>query len=137
VGRVDRSFQRDARAKPARPGGGAASDALVTVSKWVRTCRPVISEGRTGEARTSWRRRPKPRLVDDRFAKRNRDRLRPRVRLELGQDVADVALDGFLADVELGGYVLVRHPVREQLQDLALAPGQHVVLALAGQERRH
>ena len=33
--------------------------------------------------------------------------------------------------------VRVRHPVGEQLQDLALARGEHVVLVLAGQERRH
>src|SRR5439155_4094497 len=78
-----------------------------------------------------------PALVDDRFAKRNGARLRPRVRLELGQDVADVALHGLLADVELCGHVLVGHPVGEQLQDLPLAAGQHVVLVLAGQERRH
>src|SRR5207302_7564088 len=79
----------------------------------------------------------RPALVDDRFAKRNRHRLRPRVRLELGQDVPDVTLDGLLADEELRGHVLVRHPVGEELQDLALAAGEHVVLVLAGQKRRH
>src|SRR5262245_31697028 len=79
----------------------------------------------------------KPPLVDDRFAKRNRHRLRPRVSLELGEDVPDVALDGLLADEELGSNILIRHAVREQLEDLPLAAGQHVVLVLAGQERRH
>jgi nitrate/nitrite-specific signal transduction histidine kinase len=43
------------------------------------------------------------------------------VRLELGQDVTLVALDRLLADEQLGGHVRVRHAVREQLQDLALA----------------
>src|SRR5207253_11155530 len=75
--------------------------------------------------------------VDDRFAKRNRNRLRARVRLELREDVPDVALHGLLTDEELRGHVLIRHPVREQLQDLALAAGQHLVLVLAGEERRH
>src|SRR5919201_2748991 len=78
-----------------------------------------------------------PALVDDRFAKRNRNRLRPRVRLELGQDVADVTLDRLLADEQLRSDVLIRHAVREQLQDLALAPGEHLVLVLAGQEGGH
>src|ERR671925_2446172 len=78
-----------------------------------------------------------PALVDDCFAKRNRNRLRPRIRLELGEDVPDVALDGLLADEELRRNVLVRHAVREQLEDLSLAAGQHLVLVLAGEERRH
>src|SRR5207237_900988 len=76
-------------------------------------------------------------LVDDGFAEGNRDRVRARVRLELGEDVAHVALHGFLADEETPGHVRVRHSVGEQLEDLALARGQHVVLVLAGQEGRH
>src|SRR5436190_936971 len=75
-------------------------------------------------------------LVDDRFAKRNRDGMRTRVRLELGQDVAHVALDGLLADEEPPGDVGVGHPVGQELQDLPLAPGQHS-LAVAGEECRH
>ena len=47
----------------------------------------------------------------------------PRVRLELGEDVPHVALHGLLADEESLCGVCVRHPVREQLQDLALARG--------------
>src|SRR5947208_6727961 len=100
----------------------------------VRTLEPIASPttATAANARTS-----RPALVDDRFAKRNCYRLRPRIRLELGEDVADVALDGLLADEKLRSHVLIRHPVREQLQDLALAAGEHVVLVLAGQERRH
>src|SRR5919108_4613161 len=78
-----------------------------------------------------------PALVDDRFAKRNRHRLRPRISLELREDVPDVALDGLLADEELRSHVLIRHAVSEQLEDLALAAGEHLVLVLAGQEGRH
>ena len=48
-----------------------------------------------------------------------------------------MALDRLLADEEPGRDVRVRHPVGEQLQDLALAGGEHVVLLLARQERRH
>src|SRR5205814_10148474 len=92
----------------------------------------MASTAAAANARTN-----RPALVDDRFAKRNRHRLRPRIRLELGEDVPDVALDGLLADEQLRSHVLIRHAVREQLQDLALAPGQHLVLVLAGQEGRH
>src|SRR4051794_3816820 len=75
--------------------------------------------------------------VDDRVAQCDRDRVRPRVGLELGEDVAHVALHGLLRDEELGGYVGIRHSVGEQLEDLALAPREHVVLVLAREERRH
>src|SRR4051794_27685847 len=75
-------------------------------------------------------------LIDDRVAKRNRNGVRPRVRLELGEDVPHVALDGLLADEEARGDVGVRHPVREELQDLALAAGQHLVARVA-EEGRH
>src|SRR5712691_12834149 len=92
----------------------------------------TASTAAAANARTS-----SPALVDDRFAKRNRNRLRPRVRLELGEDVTDMALHGLLADEELRSDVLVRHAVREQLEDLPLAAGEHLVLVLAGQERRH
>ena len=40
-------------------------------------------------------------LVDDRVAQRDGDRLRPRVGLELREDVAHVALHGLLGDEEL------------------------------------
>src|SRR5439155_5987617 len=72
--------------------------------------------------------------VDDRLAKRDRDGVRPGVRLELREDVPHVALHGLLADEELLRDVRVRHPVGEQLEDLALASGQHL---LAGEEVRH
>src|SRR4029077_19467657 len=75
-------------------------------------------------------------LVDDRVTKRDRNRVRARVGLELGEDVAHVALHGLLADEEPRGDVRVRHPVGQQLQDLALAGGQHV-LAVAREEGRH
>src|SRR5439155_7913684 len=68
-------------------------------------------------------------LVDDRFAKRNRDGMRSRVCLELGEDVAHVALDGLLADEEPAGDVGVRHSVGEGLEDLPLAGGEHLLLA--------
>ena len=48
-----------------------------------------------------------------------------------------MALDRLLADEEPGRDIRVRHSVGEQLQDLPLAGGEHVVLLLAGQERRH
>src|SRR2546430_24883 len=75
-------------------------------------------------------------LVDDRVAKGNRHGMGARVRLQLREDVPHVALDGLLADEEPAGDVRVRHPVGEQLQDLALAGGQHV-LTVPGEERRH
>src|SRR5919204_5288564 len=75
-------------------------------------------------------------LVDDRFAKRNCDGVRSRVGLELREDVPHVALDRLLADEEPAGDVGVRHPVGEQLQNLALAAGEHV-LAVAREEGRH
>ena len=67
----------------------------------------------------------------------DRDRVRARVGLQLREDVPDVALDRLLADEQPAGDIGVRHPVGEQLQDLALARREHVVLLLAGQERRH
>jgi hypothetical protein len=72
-----------------------------------------------------------------RFAERDRHRVRARVGLELREDMADMALHGLLADEELRRDVGVRHAVGEQLQDLALAHGEHVVLLAAGQELRH
>src|SRR6266404_9333053 len=59
-------------------------------------------------------------LVDDRVAEGDRDSMRPGVCLELGEDVADVALHGLLADEQPLRDVGVRHAVSEQLQDLAL-----------------
>src|SRR5947209_7059791 len=76
-------------------------------------------------------------LIDDRFAQRDRDGLRPRVRLELREDVAHVALHGLLADEELRRDVGVRHPVGEELEDLPLPRREHVVLVLAHEERGH
>src|SRR5262249_51705225 len=75
-------------------------------------------------------------LIDNRVAKRNRNRVRPRVRLELREDVAHVALDGLLADKKLRGDVRVRHPVGEELEDLPLPPGEHLVARIA-EEGRH
>ena len=48
-----------------------------------------------------------------------------------------MTLHGLLADEELGGDVGVRHAVREQLQDLALARGEDVGLPLSGDELGH
>src|SRR3954447_9146102 len=70
-------------------------------------------------------------LIDDRVAKRNRNRVRPRVRLELGEDVPDVALDRLLADEQPRRDVGVRHPVGEKLQDLPLPAGEHLVAGVA------
>src|SRR5919198_2494408 len=114
--------------------------AIATVSArptTVSTVLPTASATTASTAAAANARTRTPALVDDRFAKRNRHRLRPRVRLELGEDVPDVALHGLLADEELGSHVLIRHPVCEQLEDLALAAGEHLVLVLAGQEGRH
>src|SRR5437667_5048727 len=113
------------------------SPALVAESILREMCRPIISGGHAGKPARPDADTASGVSVDDRFAKRNRHRLRPRIRLELGEDVPDVALDGLLADEQLRSHVLIRHAVREQLQDLALAPGQHLVLVLAGQEGRH
>src|SRR4051812_41098571 len=75
--------------------------------------------------------------VNDRLAERDCDRVRARVGLELREDVPHVALHRLLADEELRRDVRIRHAVGEQLQDLALAAGEHVVLVTAGEERRH
>src|SRR5215510_11697455 len=50
-GRVDRSFQTDARARPESPDVGAASGALESLADGLRTGRPVISDGLSGKAR--------------------------------------------------------------------------------------
>src|ERR671915_1691209 len=76
------------------------------------------------------------RSVDDRFAKRDCDGMSPGVCLELGEDVPDVALHRLLADEEARGDVRIGHAVGEQLQDLPLALGQHL-LALAREQRGH
>src|SRR5215813_10333300 len=115
------------------PANATASASPTIVSDQLRAARPAAAiTAAAANDRTS-----SPALVDDRFAKRNRHRLRARVCLELREDVPDVALDGLLADEELRCNVLVGHSVREQLQDLALAAREHLVLVLAGQERRH
>src|SRR5438067_3001629 len=114
-----------------------ASATAIARPTTVRTPFPTATATTAMTAAAANARTKSPALVDDRFAKRNRHRLRPRIRLELGEDVPDVALDGLLADEQLRSHVLIRHAVREQLQDLALAPGQHLVLVLAGQEGRH
>src|SRR5690349_6166617 len=75
-------------------------------------------------------------LVDDRVAKRNRHGVRAGVGLELREDVPHVALHGLLADEEPAGDVRVRHPVGQELEDLALTRGQHL-LAVAGEEGGH
>src|SRR5262249_18814517 len=74
--------------------------------------------------------------VDDCGSECDGDGMRAGVRLELREDMAHVALHRLLADEELGRDVGVRHAVCQQLQDLPLAGGQHV-LALLGQERGH
>src|SRR5918999_256783 len=74
--------------------------------------------------------------VDDRFAEGDCDGMSPGVCLELGEDVPDVALHRLLTDEEPGRDVRVGHAVGEQLQDLALAHGQHL-LALAREQGRH
>src|SRR5581483_9251015 len=76
-------------------------------------------------------------LVDDRFAQCDRDGMRARIRLELRQDVTDVALHRLLRDEELLGHIGVRHPVREQLEDLALARREHLALVACGEELGH
>src|SRR6185437_8154905 len=75
-------------------------------------------------------------LIDDGLSEGDGDCMRTGIRLQLREDMPYVALDGLLADEELRGHVGVRHPVGQELQDLALARGQHV-LALLGQERGH
>src|SRR5919106_6522803 len=74
-------------------------------------------------------------LVDDGIAKGDRDGMGARVCLELGEDVADVALHGLLADEEPRGDVGVRHAVGEELQDLPLAHCEHL-LALPREQGR-
>src|SRR6202034_1399018 len=54
------------------------------------------------------------------------DRLGPVDRAELGQNVADVPLDGVEGEDEFGGDVLVRPALGEQPQPLPLAGGQRV-----------
>src|SRR5215510_2260549 len=75
-------------------------------------------------------------LVDDRVTERDRNRVGAGVGLELREDVAHVALHRLLANEEPAGHVRVRHPVGEQLQDLALPGGQHVLL-VPREERGH
>src|SRR5256714_5560526 len=110
----------------------ASARPTIVTDELPRASPATATTAATANARTS-----PPALVDDRFAKRNRNGLRPRVSLELGEDVPDGALDGLLADERLRSHILIRHSLREQLQDLALPAGQPVVLVLAGQERRH
>src|SRR5438552_11153517 len=66
-------------------------------------------------------------LVDDGLSEGDGDCMRTGIRLQLREDMPYVALDGLLADEELRGHVGVRHPVGQELQDLALARGQHVL----------
>src|SRR6266849_1967248 len=121
------------RNAPRTPASAIATARPASVSGRLPTASATTaSTAAEAKARTS-----SPALVDDRFAKRNRNRLRPSVRLELGEDVADMALHGLLTDEELRSDVLIGHAVREQLEDLPLAPGQHLFLVLAGQERGH
>src|SRR4029453_2182141 len=90
----------------------------------------------TGAAVTVATARAPAGLVDDGLAKRDRDGMSARICLELGEDVADVALHGFLADEEPGGDGGVGHAVGEELEDLPPPVRQHL-LALARQESRH
>src|SRR5688572_24762695 len=98
---------------------------------------PTLATAQTTSRPEPKRRAAASNLIDDRLAKGDRDRMRARIGLELGQDVAHVALDRLLADEELLGHVRVGHAVREQLQDLALPPGEHVVALAAREEGRH
>src|SRR5919106_405341 len=54
------------------------------------------------------------------LADRVHDRLHPRVKLELLQDVSDVVLDGVLRDEQIFGDVPVVHPLGHQAEDLHL-----------------
>src|SRR6476659_3557134 len=115
------------------PAIAIVSPSAAMVSGWLLAASATTaSKAAPAKARTS-----SPALVDDRFAKRIRNRLRPRVRLELGEDVADMALHCLLTDEELRCDVLIGHAVGEQLEDLPLPAGQHLVLVLPGQERGH
>src|SRR5438093_2789125 len=75
--------------------------------------------------------------VDDRLTQRDRHGMRPGVRFELREDVADVALHRLLRDEELLRDVGVGHAVGEQLQNLALATGEHLALVARGEELGH
>src|SRR5689334_23023441 len=108
---------------PARPTNASQPDPAASPISETTAARATIATSRDA-------------LVDDRFAKRNRDGMRSRVCLELGEDVAHVALHRLLADEEPAGDVRVRHAVGEELEDLPLAGGEHLLLA-AGQEGRH
>ncbi len=55
---------------------------------------------------------------------RGDDRLHLRMHAELREDVADVPVDGLLADGESEGNFLVRLAAREQAQDIDLAVGE-------------
>ena len=76
----------DHRAHARRSCGGRKTDARPGRHEAGRVARGGVSRGRQG-----------PGLADDRLAQGDRDRLRAGVGLELGQDVANVALDGLLA----------------------------------------
>ena len=58
------------------------------------------------------------------------------IRRKLGEDVLDVALDGFFSDGEVCGDHLVRIPARDQPEDVKFPRGQGIVRRMLGQFRR-
>ena len=78
---------------------------------------------------------PRRLLIDDGFAKRDRDGMGAGVGLELGEDVTHVALDRLLRDEEPGGDVRVRHAVRKKLEDLATASNIELKPAIEAEGR--
>ena len=119
--RRDRRHRLDERLEEARLGRELALDQLVAPALGGDRCRvsapterpdmisPAPSNARSSSAKPMAESHTPPTraassaaLIDDRFAKRNRHRVRAGVRLELGEDVADMALHGLLADEETG-----------------------------------
>ena len=68
-----------------------------------------------------------PRLLDDRLAQRDRDRVHARVRLELEDRALGVRLDRLGAQPDPARDLLGVEALGEQLEDLALALGQRRV----------
>jgi hypothetical protein len=75
--------------------------------------------------------------VDDPAFQTNGDGMRPIVGGQLGEDVLDVALDGFFGDGELGGDHLVGIPGRDEAEDLDFPNGQGIIGSMLGQFRRY
>ena len=79
--------------------------------------------------------------LDDAAAYTNCDRFRAIIRAELLHDVLDVALHGFLADEEHGGYVAVAIASGDPLKNLDFSPAEellsHVLSKLSRDFRRN